>query len=203
MRAWKQVNRDDAHFLETGRLKIGRLEDYSTLENGRADNADGAVVIMADSLHSYIPEHMRAMERLGMEVASGPIGSAMIGCQFTHISQPLYAFCMSQCGCDYDPSPGTAKATFEVSAVNALGWQLAKNLSDRVLSWKVRRVTYKRRYYDALDENYGDPDPFIKDHKFILENEIRIIFLPKPGSPFETIYTNADAAISRLLIRIG
>jgi hypothetical protein len=109
---------------------------------------------------------------------------------------------MSEVGCVHDPSPEKPKAVFQVNAVNALARRVVERNSDRIIDYKARRVTYARRRFDALNERSIASEPFIKDEIFRVEQEIRIVFIPRQDSAISTLYTKPDPMVSGLLSRI-
>lgn len=195
MLAWKQVSLEHAAKIEGGQLKIGRLSDYRTLENDRADDVDGGITWDVKSLTADMPGADRAVQRLGGSRAQP--GMFIQASTFTYTPPPLYAFCMSETGCHYDPSPHQPKATFEVS-VSLLNNLLLNKLSDRIAGSTRRRVVYARRRFDVFEDVHVAPDPFIKDLAFAEEREIRIVFYPRPDTIYETIFTEPDPEIGRL-----
>lgn len=196
MLGWKQVDLIHAGLLAVGSLRLGRLADYATLENGRADIADGSVEFAAQTLLAGVPEHRTAMTRLGMRAG------AILASRFVHQSPPLYALCLSECGCDYDPSPEIEKAVFQVNALHMLAYRLVEKHHDRIIGAEVRRVKYERRSFDALERLAAHADPFIKLPSFAREREIRIVFLPRPDTAFEPLHTDPDPVIAGLLSRL-
>jgi hypothetical protein len=197
MRAWKIVDADHAHFVERGSLRIGTLQGYKDLENGRADEIDGAVDIRADALFYEVPEHRRAMERIGM------VGGVVMGCRVIVRPPPLYAFCMTQPGCRYDPQPGKPKVVFRIKHLHRLGRLISETYPDRISGYLIRHVTYDRRHVDALEEHYGAPDPFMKDQVFSSEKEIRIIWLPRSNEEISSFITEPDPRIATYISRVS
>ena len=151
----------------------------------------------ARALYPGVPEHAVAMVRLGM-----PAAGAIVGSLFVYQSPPRYAFCLSECGCDYDPSPEIEKAVFQVDALHMLAHRIVEMHQDRIVGAEVRRVKYDRRSFDALERVAAHPDPFIKLPSFAREREIRIVFLPRPDTAFEPIHTDPDPVIAGLLSRL-
>lgn len=197
--AWKQVDLAHAQALEAGSVKLGRLNDYSNLENGRADPMEARVQFHSGTLSQDVPEHRAAMERFGI---IGGSGGRITGSVHEVGFPPLYAFCMSEIGCEYDPSPDVPKATFEVSNVKRLALLLLHKQRARVHRYKCGPVSYERRVFDALEPPVL-PDPFVKSPQFAVEREIRIALVALPGAPFETIISDPDPDIAALLTRIA
>lgn len=197
--AWKQVDASDAHHLERGSLKLGRLEDFQRLENGRADDLDGGYYIDQGDvmLMDEIPEHREAMARMGL----GGVGVA-VGNIYRQYVKPAYAFCMSLPGCEHDPTPDVPKALFEIADVRALAELLQMRNNTRVREMRFRQVTYERREFNAMERVVAGPDPFIKRPQFSVEQEVRIVLEARPGAAYDTIFTRADEDIAALFTRL-
>lgn len=203
VKAQKMVDAADAHFLEQGCLKIGRLEDYAQIENGRADASDGAVMYAARNLDSSVPGHRDVIEGLGV-VSAGFGGQVTITNSLVqHHSPPTYAFCMAMDGCDHDPSPEKPKAVFSISDVQRLSALLTYEHGARFQSCMLSEVAYEPRYLEAEARGDSRPSPFIKDVRFAAEQEIRLAFSARPHAPYETIYTAPNKFIASLFKRIG
>lgn len=201
LKAWKQVEAQHANLIEQGSLRIGRLDDYATLENGRADPEEAFVRIDVRDLDSRISAQRAAVERLGLDALSGGRPALFQGFIVEKRVRDIYAFCMSEPGCKHDPSPGIAKATFEISDVEALTKLLVAKHLDRFERYHFGPVTYDRREYHAL-EDFGRADPFVKAMKFAVEQEIRIGFLARAGSPYERIDTLPDPQVAAFFRRL-
>jgi len=205
VRAWKQVDEAHAKFIEKGSLKIGTLQDYALLENGRADALDGGVSITSTTLDIRNPVHHRAMRVLGI---NGPADAdvRLEGNWTRHFINNMYAFCTSEVGCRHDPSPGTPKATYQIEDLFVLGWYLRAKYRDRFSAFNVRPIDYQTRtidVLDALDNPSAQPSEFVKDACFAREQEIRLCFLARRGSPHQTIITEPDYFVASLFRRVA
>lgn len=201
MRAWKQVDEEHASCLEAGSLRIGTLDDYGSLENGRADPLDGAVQTDFGMLLEYNPQDQDYLRHVGEKTGLYMSGSVFGGSLIRQVRR-IYSFCMSEVGCDYDPSPEIPKAVFEVLGVTTLSNILATKNSERLARATYGRVTYDARILTP-PEHLVEPDPFSKRPEFSHEREIRIVFPAVSGSPFETLYTTADPEVASLFRRIS
>lgn len=199
-RAWKFVDLEHADAVGSGSIKIGTLASYAQIENGRADQLDGAVTFNVN-LSGGVPEHRAAAARIGFHGLQEGMG--MSECFVTQKAQPANAFCMSAIGCRHDPTPDRAKAVFEINTL-LLQWHLSRKLAEQFSYIMWGPVSYEPRIIDALANAGQGPDPFIKDPKFEAEQEIRMYFHPRSGRPLPgTIVTGADPAIAACIKRIG
>jgi hypothetical protein len=91
------VDSVDAHFIESGRLKLGRYEDYAQLENGRADGGEGrAVYTQKAPIRSGDPFADVAFRRMGLELTGG--GHYAEGNTTIAMLPPTYCFCLMRPG---------------------------------------------------------------------------------------------------------
>lgn len=180
-----------ADAVASGRLRIGTLEDYKGIENGRADPADGGLTINSGVLMGAVPEHNAALARM----RSTNVG-LMVNCTISFQQPPLYAFCMAMPGCRHDPSPDQPKAMFQIGDVHRFAELIAQANSEMLGEWRVDYVRYEPRNVMALDA-FSDAHPFIKDVRFEAEQEIRIIWRPRSdtATPFVTSPNEAIAAL--------
>ncbi len=213
MNAWKQVDAKDAHFIESGSLKLGTWEDYRRLENGRGDPYDAGVVVHSGAFMNRDPRAAAALTRMGrspQDVAflTGPnVDAAFMGNRTIFTARPLNALCLSKVGCKHDPSPDEPKATFEIDDVHALARRIAEIHADEVWGFDVKPVAYRDVEYEALQaQPIPDPDPFVKGRKFEVEQEIRIIFPPtkqrKSEWELKTLYTRPDPIVAAMFRRV-
>ncbi len=208
MRGWKQVDQADAHYLEAGSLKLGTWDDYRTLENGRGDEYDASVVVHSGVISGHGPGAYEAFRRLGHTDAEARSMTAPhvhylgeMNRTITTVS-PMYAFCVAEVGCDYDPSPAVPKAIFEVAGLHTLAARLRELHPDRLGRHLIRRVAYAKVEIQAQStEAIPRPSPFLKGQKFSVEREIRLVFLPVKRGPISTLYTTADKQVEALLRR--
>ena len=208
MRAWKQVDARDAHFLEQGSLKIGTWSDYARLESGRADMYDSAIAMHSGNLSGGMPHHVAALKRMGLlhpDVDPRRLGG-LIAMNNTVIrrvpAQPV--LCLTEVGNRYDPNPEVPKAIFEVLGVNTLAHRLIELHRNQLSRHRVAHVAYTRVEFDALDEvPVPDPDPFLKGEGFREEREIRLAFEPPAATESQTLFTTPDSQVAALLRRIA
>ena len=199
MRAWKMVEAVHVDAVAAGRLRIGTLDGYKNIENGRADPADGGLTINSGVLMGEVPEHNAALARM----RSTNVG-LMVNCTVSFRQPPLYAFCMSRPGCRYDPCPVEPKAMFQISDVHRFAELIAQANRDILGEWRVDYVRYEPRTVTALDA-FSDAHPFIKDIRFQPEQEIRIIWRPRSevAIPFVTESLTAVAELLELVSNVG
>jgi len=193
MQAWKMVDACHADSVARGILRIGTLENYRSLENGRADDREGVVTINSGVLMHGFPEDEDAMTRSGLGRAMLIVNSRREDRQ-----RPTYAFCMAEVGCRFDWTPTVRKTIFRVKAVRALARLIAEKYSDRIEASLVGRVRYGRTSFQALEPEYETSSPFLKDLRFAPEREIRIIWKPRSEQP-EPFCTDPDSRIAELL----
>jgi hypothetical protein len=203
MKAWKIVDLEHADIVASGSLLIGNLRRYAALENGRADDLDGALVIQTRHLFSGA-EHQRALwRRITGDMVHPEADIVLDHCTVVEHSPPVWSFCMTRVGCEYDPMQGLPKAIFEISDVARLAFSVFKTQPLRIHRSIIGQVSYQPRKIEQ-DEVWGySASPFIKDPKFAGEKEIRIVFLPRAGFPCaESIVTRPNAEIASLLRRV-
>jgi len=115
-------------------------------------------------------------------------------------SQPFWALCLSEVGCDHDPRPGPPKAIFEISDVEVLMRYLTGAHARPIAGARGGPVLYAAQP-TAVDD---DQAPFRKDPRFAGEREFRLVFQPRPGVAVEgPIVTRPDYAIAALLTRVS
>lgn len=193
MIGWKMVDAEHADSVLSGSFRIGTFEAYKDLENGRADDLDASAIVNLHELWADNPEHADAMDRIGFHA------DLITGSVIRYVSPPLYALCFSRVGCRYDPSPDILKAQFEVRHLNYLASRLQELHPEKLGRWKIKRVRYLPRNYDALDKDIVSASPFIKDLAFTNEQEIRIVWEPKQDEALEPFCTVKDQLVSRLI----
>lgn len=191
--AWKLVDTVHADAVAAGSLRIGTFASYAELEGSRGDQFDGAIDVAARSLHFGVPEHERAMDRLGFRAGM------ILGSRFVYRPPQCYVFCMSEVGCTHVPEPPKPRTMFEVADLVGLANLLvATNPEHLAGPWGIDRVRYKRIHYDAL-EAFPDPDPFVKDTEYSVEQEIRVLFVPREGQGREGFTTLRNEAVAPFL----
>lgn len=201
VKAWKQVDLCHAESVAGGSVLIGRLKDFATIENGRADRSDGSLILDSGFLSSDVPEHSAVMERLGTRRMAGHV--TMTDCIIETAPYPTYAFCMSRPGCRHDPSPSTPKAIFEISDIYRFAIALARAAPSRFETGAIGVVDYDLRPIKALDWKNEAPDPFRKRPEFAVEQEVRIAFTARQGSPYETLKLPPNRELAAMLKRIS
>lgn len=194
MRAWKTIDAEHAAAVAQGSLRIGTLQAYKDLENGRADDLDGGIrFTFREALWGHIPEHRQAMNRLGFSAGT---------LVFRNISEtvpPLFAFCMTHAGCRYDPDPNVEKAIFRIRHAGRLARRICQLHDARFAAYGIAVVQYAPREFDILEVGSNSPDPFTKDPRFAEEREIRIVFHPRDGVEVTPFVTAPDPEIANLL----
>jgi len=191
------VDAVDAHFIESGSLKLGTLSSYKALENGRADDRDGIVTVETGVLMHGVPEHERAMERSGFGGCGLVINSKI------EERQPItFAFCMSETGCRYDRTPHIPKAIFRVNGVRTLARLLSEKYQKNFRHGAIGRVQYAVTTVNALELNYPNSSAFLKDIEFRQEREIRIAWRAFDRGA-ETLYTRPDPEIASLFTQVS
>lgn len=204
MKAWKMIDAEHAHLFEAGRIRIGRLEDYCRLENGRADAVDGGLEFGTLILSPEYESHRNLVRTLAP--GSGFKNAYHYGTRFLYFSPPTYAVCFTEVGNIYDPNPSTPKAIFEISDLDALARRLLAHLKGRASEYVISPVRYERRRFDAWEARQnpqGMVDVFCKDKCFEPEKEIRIALRPcGSASDFARFDTPPDPLIAKLLTRV-
>lgn len=209
MKVWKQVDANDAHYLEQGSVKLGTWEDYRRLENGRGDPYDGAIVVHSGAFHNHEPGAAYALRRLGKSEAEVKwyarpnVRGVMIHNRTIFESPPRYVLCFSEVGCEYDPSPGKPKAMFEVADVAALAARLVDLHPEQLGPFDFGSVVYRKVEFQAQgNELIEDPQPFVKGLKFAVEREVRIVWQPARGGRINTLCTKPDEQVAQLFSRL-
>lgn len=208
MRAWKMIDADHADSFETGCLKIGTLEGYKNLENGRADALDGKVKIAIDTLLPVVSDSdsdsdaLRARERLRALNLFVGANVHMSNCEVILSTPTVYTLCLSVPGTRYDPDPTIEKRVFRLRNLGRIARRIVDVHAD-LESYFISRVIYERRIFNIHEAQDGQPDPFIKDPIFSPEREIRIVFFPKEGVECITFVTKPDPHIADLISAVG
>lgn len=72
--AWKYVDEEHAEAVSWGQLLIGPFQRYSAIENGRADEIDGAIRISTTTFFFDEPGGVAAAKAVGITIGEGGTG---------------------------------------------------------------------------------------------------------------------------------
>lgn len=204
-KTWKMVDLEHAEAVARGSVLVGTANSFSTLENGRADDLDGAVTTHIG--HAGADQDTAAAARrfgLGGDVPAVYIYNS----DFTERSRPAWIYCMSKPGCRHDWNPARPKAIFEIADVvqmSILIMQRLDPLGAMISSVAVAEVSYEpRRLEGAKAAATAEAHPFIKDTYFQPEQEVRILYTPRDEAMVrKPLKIGADYAIADLLTRVN
>lgn len=205
---WKYVDLKDAHFIEAGSLKLGTMEDYWALENGRGDPMDGGSAIHAQRIDGR-PGSVRALARMnsrfdGTDADLARQRIVIRNSTRVFVGDPFRAFCVSEVGCTYDPTPKTPKAVFQVDDLEALARRVLALHPGQLAGAQVGRVSYRSPVVDAFGPaRPPGPSPFVKRPEFARERELRMVFAaPDSPSSITTLFTRPDVGVASMFRRV-
>lgn len=179
---YKFVDLKDAHYLETGSIKIGNSATYSQLENGRADNLDGTVEVCPKPFSLKRGEG--ADEREGMQqfghFLNGDIDvSGGVRFEVAERAQGVLCFSTEREAPSLDKPD---QAVFRIDNVEAFALQLLTKVNQEVMH--AGKVAYTGTRLDTF-QNVPPRGtfPFRKDkvrlsdgYSFEGEREFRFVF---------------------------
>jgi hypothetical protein len=202
--AWKYVDLEHADAVAAGSLRIGTLSGYSALENGRADSNEGVVRLGMDGVRSDLPDHRRALERVGLVGAGRPDPQIRFhDLTLSHRAPPWYAFCMARKGCTYTPPNHKQQALFEIVDLTMFAAKLANIFSQKFSRMGISNVEYARIDFEFSDPLAPMPDPFVKHPDFRVEEEVRVVFAPRDEHVPEPFNTSRNPVIASHIRRIA
>lgn len=198
--AWRFVDESHADAVSWGELLIGTFHRYAAIENGRADEIDGAIRIATPTIFFEQPGAVAAAKAVGITIGEGGTGVIVRPQRIYHISN-VNLFCMSEVGTEFTHPAGVPQVRFEVD-VPALAQHLIDKYRPRYERGAYGRVAYEERDFDAFRYKGETPHPMIKSAKFSAEREVRICLELGPKLEAKTFKTDYDPAIRRLIRRI-
>lgn len=207
---WKMVDAEHADAVSSGRLRVGPLQGFADLENGRADALDGGVRIRSGVIASDLsdPRDVAHLRKFGFNARQAPGPAKMHVLAENLVSETrirnCWAFCATEVGNTHDFNPAVEKAIFEIADAEAMlrrMWpHLARHCVDGSLAW----IKYEPRDVLVQDSDTIAADPLVKDPFFAIEEEARYLFRgPSGRRAKDALWTQPDPHISRLLRRLS
>lgn len=166
MEAYKFVDLAVAEHVAAGKLKIGTLKDYASLESERRDIGEGTT-------KQYIENEVfdgSTANPQGVHV-SGNGTVTMEGSTFVLHHPNVHTFCMSS---TIKAMPNTPQAIFLIRQPQRLAMLLSA-LNRQLGSYSIaQKVRYASRTRNWKEEAIVSPSPAVKSREFAWESEIRI-----------------------------
>lgn len=191
MRAYKFMKPQDAHFWHEKRIRLGSFASYTDLEDGRADDLDGAVRTFLQKIYITDSDQPGNEAAVAAVRAMGIMAARYIDCTFSGRVTVRMPQSLVLCLCN---SPENAHfegmgltSVFEVPDIEALALWMMGSYPHVLLRARGDPVAYAAREFDALHNPTPNPDPYIKRPEFEPENEYRLCFLTRPDGPTELI----------------
>lgn len=199
--AWKYVDEEHADTVGNGSLRIGTLESYALIENGRADPLDGGIEMHLTSYAARGGKRHPILEKMGFRGTENLYGAYFAELTQVILPYPSNAFCMSKIGTPFTHHKGKRQALFEVNVPGLFNYLAFKYRTTHptIVSGEVE---YERRKFEVETMEDEAPHPFIKDVKFAREREVRIYLQARNPQKVTTLETGPDPVIARLLRRI-
>ncbi len=201
MRAYKYISAEDAHYIESGSLKLGTPEHYAAIEGARRDPLDSCIVYQNSGTITVSgnpgePDYEQARAsaaRMGISVEGPASRITIVRGQGRFRAPPFLIFCMCLSAENAFAASDGAQAVFEIPDVEALTQAMGDAAAVELWRCIVRPVDYQPRILDPRVEG-GGASPFIKGPKFAAEEELRAVFdlqAPPPAAGWRTIELGA------------
>ena len=196
MIAYKHLRSEDAHFLEAGSFRIRSLYAMRDAEIGPLQDKDEG--IRRSAMKDYLVQpgftKPKLLGNISEAINLSPNSIVLFSnCGFEKHSENSWIMCFSsQSNFEANPDYG---ATFRVKAVQGFANAIARS-SDRLGTAKVGYVQYKEPV--DLDSEHFEADCFVKDTRFSVEHEIRIMWYPKRPIEEDELYVNSQEALTYL-----
>jgi len=208
-RAWKMVDAEHADSVASGVLRIGTLNSYKELENGRADPGEGRLLLKSGTLKftgADDPPTVRMAARVGIKHPPQFEGNVtVVNATVIDLLAPSWAFCMAEEGCDFDWTPKKPKAIFEIADPHELVKAIVTCLQPSLRDYsQPGRVEYLPTLVDVETNFDRFVSPFVKAPDFAVEREIRVMFNPRDEleASLKPIFTPPLPEIASLLRRV-
>ena len=205
MTVYKYVDAVDAHYLESGSVKIGTTDGFALIEGPRADPDEGKLSLFQSTVLSVQGEDCADARRaavMGIKIGSGHIFDARAGARLADEN----CLCFSLAADQPDEIFHKPQAVFEVADLRAFLETLTAS-DKRLTQWAYGRVLYGERKADVCGEHFM-PDSLLKPPCFDWEREVRAIwrctgiYEVDSDLPMATIITEPNEQISVYFRRV-